>query len=232
LPKESILRKIKENKKLILVFSIIFILVLVFVIGIYFPSKEMYYKKPDPIIASDDVMVIQNWEGKPQTNLSGNLGILRQGYYIFNKNWTTREFYRSWFRFELPEVLGNWEKCVLQIYISQYVCEKYWYRYGYRIYLNETWNETMNYEEFNEVSGYGCVYWNIIGKIYGQNITLELSKDKSFSEYIDNSRSITICFYMCTADLDEFDYLSNSYFEMYSRNSNVDKELLPQLIWS
>lgn len=221
--KESILRTIKENKKLFLIFSIFFILLIVFIAGIYIPSKQYNERNLDPIIASDDVMIIQNWEGTPRIN---NSETLRQGYYIFNKTWITREFYRSWFRFELPEDLRNWEKFVFQIHISKYVCEEYWYRYGYRIYLNESWNETMNYEEFNEASGYGCIYWNIIGRISDQKLTIDIS------EHIENSKSITICFYMCTADLEEFDYLSNSYFEIYSRNSNISKEYLPQLIYS
>lgn len=218
--------------KLVFAISIILVSGLVFIIGIYIPSKEFYEREaepPEPIIASDDIMVVQYWvDNSTYGERVDNSEILREGYHISNENWSTREFYRIWIQFKLPTELRAWSKCILRVNVFNFVDEREIGRYGFRIHVNTTWDESMNIAEFRDNCD-NMVDWDFMD-INTVRSTGFIIYD--MSEYIENSESITVNFYIQNAHLEYEDYFDDMYFEIYSKDSNVSKECLPQLIWS
>jgi len=186
-------------------------------------------KLPETIIASDDIMVVQYWvDNSTYGERVDNPEILREGYHISDGNWSTREFYRIWIQFRLPTILKNWSKCILQVHICNSVDDRKIGEYGFRIHANTTWDESMSITEFRD----NCdnkVDWDFMD-IDTVRSTGIITYD--MSEYIENSKSITVNFYIQNAHLEHEDYFEDMYFEIYSKDSNVDKEYLPQLIWS
>lgn len=193
--------------------------------------------EPKLYIAIDDIMVVQysidNWSSYIEQ--VDNSEILKEGYHIPTgytiENWiysNEREFYRIWIQFNLTEKPKIWSTCVLQVYISTIFDTYHRGKYGFRVYVNSSWSETMEYDEFKIKQGQ-FVDWDFMNEdmVYVKKIiTYDLS------EYIENSYSITINFYIQNAHLGDKDYLNDMYFEIYSKDSNVDEEYLPQLIWS
>lgn len=201
---------------------------LVFLIGIYIPSiKES--KLPESIIANDDIMVVQYWiDNSTYGERVDNSEILREGYHISDGNWSTREFYRIWIQFKLPTNLRNWSKCILQVHTCNSVDDRKIGEYGFRIHVNTTWDESMSIAEFRDNCD-NMVDWDFMDIDIVRSTGIIIY---DMSDYIENSNSITVNFYIQNSHLDYEDYFEDMYFEIYSKDSNVDKEYLPQLIWS
>jgi hypothetical protein len=182
-------------------------------------------KLPETIIAIDDVMVIQDWESNERVD---NSETLREGYHISNGNWSTREFYRVWIQFDLPSKLREWNKCMLRVHILDFVDDEEKGKYGFRVYINSTWDETMNINEFRDNEG-EFVDWDFMDIDIVRSMEII---EYDVSKHIENIKSITISFYIQNAHLEYEDYFSDMYFEVYSKDSNVSKNYLPQLVWS
>ena len=220
------------RKKLVLLIGIIGIVVIgSFSIGYvaFILINNNIPKLPETIIASDDIMVVQyGYPESPTKERVDNSEILREGYHISDGNWSTREFYRIWIQFKLPTELRAWSKCILQVNVFNFVDKREIGRYGFRIHINTTWDESMNIAEFRDNCD-NMVDWDFMD-INTVRLTGFIIYD--MSEYIENSESITVNFYIQNAHLEYEDYFEDMYFEISSRDSNVSKEYLPQLIWS
>lgn len=186
-------------------------------------------KLPETIIASDDIMVVQYWvDNSTYGERVDNSEILREGYHISNENWSTREFYRIWIQFKLPTELRAWSKCILRVNVFNFVDKREIGRYGFRIHVNTTWDESMSITEFRDNCD-NMVDWDFMD-INTVRSTGYIIYD--MSEYIENSESITVNFYIQNAHLDYEDYFEDMYFEIHSKDFDISKEYLPQLIWS
>ncbi|KKM16678.1 hypothetical protein LCGC14_1683410 [marine sediment metagenome] len=227
--REKIIRNLKAHIKLVCIISAILVSGLVFIIGIYLPSKENFGRTPDPIIASDDIMVVQYWVDNSSTGERiDNSEILREGYHIANGNWSTREFYRVWIQFKIPTILRNWSKCELRVHVLGFVDDNEKGKYGFRIHVNTTWDETMDISEFRDNCD-NMVDWDFmdIATVCSTGVIVY-----DMTEYIENSESITVNFYIQNAHLDYDDYFENMYFEIYTKDSSFSEEFSPQLVWS
>ena len=235
--KKKIIEKIKkianENPKKITTVILIILLVSLGGLTLYLFFKTVIIEKQKPIIATDDMMIVSynfsEVEGNFMSYRIDNSEILRHGYYISNGNWSTREFYRIWIQFKLPEVLKNWTKCFLRVNAFNFRDGTKKGKYGLRIFVNSSWNETMNYDELTWKSEGKFVKWDFMDT---DNVRSTGIITYDMSNYIENSNSITVKFYTRNAALEHEDYFESRYFDIYSKDSNVNKEYLPQLIWS
>lgn len=185
-------------------------------------------KLPEPTIATDDVMIVQYWEGTDAFEEVSNPEILLEGYNIFNGNLSDREWYRVWIQFDLSTKPKYWNKCELRVHVVDFTDDNERGRYGFRVYVNSTWYESMNRVEFIFNEG-KFVDWDFMD-INIVRSTMIILYD--VSEHIENSYSITVSFYIQNAHLIyPEDYLSDMYFEKYSKDSDISKEYMPQLIW-
>ncbi len=204
------------RKKIILLIEVI-IISSVFIIGIYIPSIEESKKS---YIATDDTY----YSGVDNNEIvNGNKISLIAGRYNTN---TSSSFYYTFIKFDLRNKPEVWNIVEISLYIYEYKREEYWLPDANIWLLFNDWNEHMNHGDIKDSlptwSG-GDFYWEHNLGLHRINIT----------NYIGDNEIITIRIgahgtYRVGTQLRDY----NNYVMIYSKEANVNKDYLPQLIWS
>lgn len=231
--KESIIRKLKENKKLILVFSIIFISGLI--VGVSISMVKLPKSKPKYYIAIDDIGTSGNkdpFADSVKITYDGNYVYF--GWYCINGD--PRNSKGFIMRFDLRNKPKSWSKCEISLYVYKNVRGSG----SGLIYLfagnwtEEEWNIGYNYMSDYEI------YWKIeesVGYISNSDIGFHRT---DITEYIANITTETFSI----AVMPKYEF--NGYGFIYSSEWNGTdpifpytlpekdsyKAYLPQLIWS
>ena len=129
-----------------------------------------------------------------------------------------REWYRTYIQFDISNIKYEWKSCVFSIYQSSINDYYEIGKYGIRLWLNSSWDEeTSNINTHTDD-------WEFLYQT--EHITYNIS------EHIRNAQNITIAIYTRNTHLTGDDYNKDAFFEMYSRDANIDNKYKPQLIWS
>lgn len=217
---KSIIRKLKENKKHIyFVFSIVFV---IFISGVLLSitmiTLEKEEVKPIHHIAIDDTYC--GGIDKLET-VNGNKNYLLAGRYN-NVSWSS--WFYSFIQFNLTNKPKHWKECEFSFYVYEY--ERTYTKLANIMILFDDWNEQMNGEEIKDnlpTHSGGDFYWDFGLGLHKLNMT----------NYIGNTENITIRIGIHgTYRIDNQLQFFNNYVMIYSKEANVEKAYLPQLIWS
>lgn len=214
---KRIIGKLRTHIKLVVIISAILISGLVFLIGIYIPSIEESKKS---YIAIDDTY---HAGGDRRETVNGNKAYLIGGRCI---DASGSHWFYSYLQFDLTNKPKYWNKCELSIYITEYNRGDYIKEARFiRVVLYVAkWNELMAgydireryYHSNRSDNFYPCSHFRLgLMKI---NITNYIKNDLKYNESV----SIRIGY-------------SSQYEESiiyHSKEANVSKVWLPQLIWS
>lgn len=209
--KEIIIRTLKAHIKLVVIISAILISGLVFLIVIYIPSieesKKEYIATDDSFYSGHDFMETFN----------GNKTYLIAGRYNTD---TGSAIYYTFIKFDLTNKPKIWNNLEVSFYVYEYLRERD--AVMYVMFLPYEWNEQMPTYD---------IRWNLPFLTAHFSIRFYLGLQKiNITNYIENNESITMVI---------FGYGGNQligYFEnhiiIYSKEANVSRVWLPQLIWS
>jgi len=183
------------------------------------PKQESNHIAINEYIATDDMGYIIYADDRPDITYNleyVNLGCLN---YTYNK---------ALFRFNLTEKPDIWENCYIRLYISQItICgskEPIW-QYSLKLNYN-IWNELMSFTEFMDTSS--SSNWE---KIVVGNYSIEQGfLHFNITNHVESYNSITLT--LDNVYPDWFNYSCYYYHTVFTKDSNVDKEYLPQLMWS
>lgn len=187
--KESIIRKVKENKKLLLICSIIFISGLI--IGISISMVQLPKSEPKYYIATEDVRIHGDdiARGNPPSGFYGvrisdvpEAHSLRFG--VSGLGTANPNYYGFLMIFDLRNNPKSWSKCE----ISLYVFDDSMYTVSGSMYLFEgNWSETSAGAKMNELD----IYWEIEDPIGGVN-NHQIGFDRTdITEYINDMSTDT-----------------------------------------
>lgn len=227
--KESIIRKLKENKKSLLIFSIIFISGIIVGISISMIKLPKSKSEPEFYIAIDDIGIrggTDPFADSVKIAYDGNS--VNFGY--------SGGYYGFLMRFNLRNKPKSWSKCEISLYVYKKVRDS-----GYAlIYLfggnwtEEEWDGYGNYMRDFEI------YWKIddsIGSVSNSDVGFSIT---DITEYIDNITTETFSIaVMPKRNFDGFGYIYSSewngtdpMFPYVLLENDSYKNYLPQLIWS
>lgn len=225
--KESIIRKLKENKKSLLIFSIIFISGLI--VGISISTIKPPKSKPKFYIAIDDI----NIRGGPDpfadtTKIIDDSPSVLFGY--------SSGYYGFIMRFDLRNKPKSWSKCEISLYIYKKVRD--WVQ-GFIYLFGGNWTEEEWDEYYHHMDDFE-IYWRIeesIGDIYTLDIGFSII---DITEYIDDITTDTFSIAMMPKkDFDGLGYIyssewngTNPSFPYGILEAEEYKSYLPQLIWT
>lgn len=211
----------RKNKIIGYGFTILLISILV-IIGVVISIPKPKEPIEDVIIRADlptdDITVKSN-----EPYYTENIDTLLVGCFDMKYKW-------SMIRFDLTNKPENWSSCEIQIYISEIINAGYYEpicRYGLHMDYNN-WNEDSDYSEIKWGDWDHSVDFN---GSYSKIFDCKLGFLKvNITNYIENHETITIRFKNIYPDV--FDYHSYVYYNIHSKEANVDIEYKPQLIWS
>lgn len=203
-------------KKTVLIMIGILISTLI-IIGIFF-SIPKPIEIMNPTYPNADITTVQYYNGSG--TITTNPEYLKQGYHGSDGVYEEREWYRTYIQFDVSNTGFNWKSCIFSVY--QYSVNDIYGigKYGIRLWINSSWNEYTNASDINV----HIDDWKFLDST--EHITYDIS------EYIRNAKNITIAIYTQNAHLTGEDYNKDFYFEMYSRDSNIENMYKPQLIWN
>lgn len=152
--------------------------------------------------------------------VNGNRSFLVAGRYI---NVSGSSFYYAFIKFDLKNIPKRWVKCEFSFYVYEY--ERNYWNANIMILSND-WNEEMNSFDIDSnlpTHSGADFYWE-------HNFGLQRI---DITDFIGNNESITIRIgahgtYSTGGSL----VFINNYMIIYSKEADVDKAWLPQLIWS
>ena len=226
--KESIIRKLKDNKKLLLIFSIIFISGLI--VGIPISMIVLPKSESKFYIATDDIW-FSKYGGLPDyyhDNMRPDMMTLCAGggdSGTGNPNYDV-----IYIRFDVKNKPKTWTKCEISLYVYEF--------------KNPLYSKAIKMDIFegnwNESSGNTEVYWKI-EKIGG--IKKEIGFDRTdITEYIENMETDTFSIRIYASGDGFFQSLVWLYSSEWDGTDQlfpyilpkIDSYLnyLPQLIWS
>ena len=212
----KIIRNLKSHKRLVVITTIILVSGFVFIIGIYIPSKEIYDRE---FIVIDDTY----HSGRDHAHtINGNKTLLIAGRYN-NETWSS--WFYSYLQFDLTNKPKVWENCELSIYITEYNRGDYIKEYRILrvvLFYGTEWNELMTGDDILDIYGHSTTYYTYyypFGQFKLGNVKI------SITDYIEGfNESVSIMIGFGGADEESIIY--------YSKEANVNRAWLPQLIWS
>lgn len=223
---KRIIGKLRTHIKLVVIISAILISGLVVIISIYIPLKEIYESEPNRNIAIDDTFTY----GLNEDDYFGHLPYLKSQD-------SDLEYTHVLMKFDCKEKPSS------RVNISFYIYENYDYcSWEYlRMWLSTniyngirtmSWNENMNSKEIldiynnnsltRQLGGAEPNFWNTTVGFVNFEIT-----DFVFDLY-DNIDLSEITLQI----LEVHGMWNEGYILIHSKEANVPKEYLPQLIWS
>lgn len=222
--KESIIKKLKENKKLILVFSIIFVSGLT--IGLLISTMELPKSKPKYYIAIDDISMVWN-SPEFHAEFNGSQIFIVSGNYASD---IYSRFYGAWIQFDLTDRPDNWKSVEISLYNFEYDgLDKF---KGIDLDLwayKQDWNDTMTHAEIKSIIQFGDYWRDDIPNTDKLTIDLGLQRiniTNQIKDYFDNGHNGFVSLRLSGM------VGASGYVKVYSKEANVDKSYLPQLIWS
>ena len=222
--KESIIRKLKENKKLILVFSIIFISGII--VGISILNIKTPKSEPKLYIATDDISMVWN-SPEFHAEFNGSQTFIVSGEYASD---IYSRFYGAWIQFDLTDRPDNWESVEISLYNFEYDGE-----YNFRgIDLDlwaykQDWNDTMTHAEVKSIIQFGDYWRDDIPNTDKLTIDLGLQRiniTNQIKDYFDNGHNGFVSLRLSGM------VGASGYVKVYSKEWIGNKSCLPQLIWS
>lgn len=201
----------KSKLKIIVIIFVVFISGLT--IGIGISLIEIPKGKPKSYISTEDLYV--------QTN----------GAILWNRTYLKFGYgNEAYLRFDLRHKPRNWEKCEISLYTylnhNEYIPnDQYWVDIfeGNWTEPGISWEEQQEQEYYQNVWSKNIIYWNI-ERIGGVSHSIGFTI-LDITDYIKNNQTVSIKIY--TGNI-----IYDSYAFIYPCEATVDKEYLPQLIWS
>ena len=144
----------------------------------------------------------------------------------------SHKFYSAWIQFDLTNRPDNWKSVEISLYNFESGGE---YNFGgialsLYVYIRD-WNDNMTHEEFKScISDYPYYHWRDTNLGYNVRLHNELGLQR-----INITSQIIDCFnkgYNQRISLLLSGMYNSGYCKVYSREANVNKTRLPQLIWS
>ena len=179
-------------------------------------------KPPLPTYPNADITRVQYFNGSG--SIITNPEYLRIGFHNSDGVYEEREHFRSILQFDISDVDFECKSCVFSAYQSS-INDNY-NRGRYNVYLsvNSSWDESFGILDFN---------WSNEGvNIDWETITNINHIEYNISNYMKNAFSVSIRIGFQNGHLTEADNSRDAYFEIYSRDSDIDNKYKPQLIWS
>lgn len=206
------------NKNKIISYGFIISLISVLVIIGIFISIPKPIEPMNPTYPNADITTVQYYNGSG--TITTNPEYLRQGFHGSDGVYEEREWYRTYIQFDISNIRYEWKSCVFSVYQSS-INDYYGIgKYGIRLWLNSSWDEETPASNINiDIDDWEFLYQT-------EHITYNIS------DHIRYAKNITIAIYTQNAHLTQDDYNKDAFFEMYSRDSNIDNKYKPQLIWS
>lgn len=144
-------------------------------------------------------------------------------------------FYSAWIQFDLTDRPNNWKSVEISLYNFESDGE-YNFKgidsdlYGYI----QDWNDTMTHEEFKSIISWidePYYYWSETDLGYNIRLTNELGLQRinitnPIKDYFDKGYNGFVSLLLSGM------YGDSGYVRVYSREADVNKTWLPQLIWS
>ena len=200
--KKEVIKALKENKKLILIIGVIFVSGIIIGVSV---STIYFNSGSKSYIAIDDT-----FKGLLSDEINGNKDYVTHGGCG----------YHGLFRFNLDDKPKQWKKVEISLYIYR------WEDGGSTIVLFESnWTETMTNRDLGTcMTNYAC-YWIVnLRYILWLNGTIGIQR-VDITDYIKDNTSISISLH---------DHVENrdGTVWIHSKEAEVNKAYLPQLIWS
>lgn len=213
-----------ERKKIgyIITISVISAIILVSTIIILNPIiQEKVILRSD--LPTDDMFISYYDEGYAFLDEGG-------ANHTINSYWLSVGCYNKSYRwsilkFNLTNKPESWTMCEIQLYIVHDRITQMKPLYYYNLMLDyNTWNENMTYNEFMGTWNHSIMFSD---KFFDEKLG-HLKFD--ITDYIENHNSITIR--LKEGYPDGFNYSSYAFYSMWSKESGVDIEYKPLLVWS